>query len=183
MYRIFRFIIFGISLLLAACAPKNISLFPTSTPPPTAEVTPSPEPVSAMDTPTVAPTTTPKNLSAANADVIFVRAIQSADGSWAFHVTVSHPDTGWEDYADGWDILTLDGTQLKIRKSDEFTRLLAHPHVDEQPFTRSQSDIIIPEEITQIIVRAHDLVDGYGGKEIVVDLEKDSGEGFEVERK
>jgi hypothetical protein len=32
-------------------------------------------------------------------------------------------------------------------------------------------------------VRAHDLVDGYGGKEIVVDLEKDSGEGFEVERK
>ena len=134
-----------------------------------------------MDTPTVPPTATS---SAANADVTFVRAIQTADGSWTFHVTVSHPDRGWEDYADGWDLLTLDGTQLKIRESDTFTRLLAHPHEeDEQPFTRSQSGIIIPENVTQVIVRAHDIVDGFGGKEIIVDLEKDFGEGFKVERK
>ncbi len=119
--------------------------------------------------------------STANADVTYVLAVQAADGSWTFHVTISHPDTGWDDYADGW-VVTLDGIQLKIRESDEFTRLLAHPHVDEQPFTHSQSGIIIPENITQVIARAHDIMDGFGGQEIVVDLEKDSGEGFEVER-
>jgi hypothetical protein len=53
--------------------------------------------------------------------------------------------------------------------------------VDEQPFTRSQSGIVIQEDITKVIARAHDIVDGFGGKEIIVDLEKDSGEGFEVE--
>ena len=36
---------------------------------------------------------------AGNADVLFVRTVQAADGTWTFHVTVEHPDAGWEDYA------------------------------------------------------------------------------------
>ena len=181
------FVLFLMSLLLAACGTQSTFAPPTSTPPPTKQIVPSPEPAPVLDTPmpteTALPPTSAPSTSTANADVTFVRAIQTADGSWTFHVTVSHPDTGWEDYADGWDILTLDGTQLKIRESDEFTRQLTHPHVNEQPFTRSQSGIIIPEVVTQVIVRAHDIVDGFGGQEIVVDLEKDSGDGFEVEKK
>jgi hypothetical protein len=117
-----------------------------------------------------------------NADVTYVRAVQAADGSWTFHVTVSHPDTGWDDYADGWDVLTPDGTVLKPDSESPFTRLLLHPHVDEQPFTRSQSAITIPEGVTQVRVRAHDLVDGFGGREVVVDLTASSGESFEVVR-
>ncbi len=40
--------------------------------------------------------------SIANADVLFVRAVQDPElNSWTFHVTVQHPDTGWDDYADG----------------------------------------------------------------------------------
>ena len=172
------FVLFLMSLLLAACGTQSTPVPSTSTPLPTERIIPSLEPAPVMDTATAPPTATS---SAANADVTFVRAIQAADGSWTFHVTVSHPDTGWDDYADGWDILTLNGTQLKIREGDVFTRLLAHPHVDEQPFTRSQSGIVIQEDITKVIARAHDIVDGFGGKEIIVDLEKDSGEGFEVE--
>jgi hypothetical protein len=115
-----------------------------------------------------------------------VRAIQTAVDSgqgsvWIFHVTVEHPDTGWEDYADGWDVLTPDGTVLKPDPDSPFTRLLLHPHENEQPFTRSQSGITIPPGVTQVRVRAHDLVDGYGGREIVVDLSIPAGEGFEVE--
>ena len=128
---------------------------PTSSPLPTVEIVPASEPAAIMETSTLPLTTT------ANADVTYVRAIQAADGSWTFHVTVSHPDTGWDDYANGWDIVTLDGSKLKVQERDEFTRLLAHPHVDEQPFTRSQSGIIIPENITQVVVRAHDIVDGF----------------------
>ena len=119
---------------------------------------------------------------AANADVLHVRAAQAADGTWTFYVTVAHPDTGWEDYADGWDVVTPDGTVLKPNPDSPFTRLLTHPHETEQPFTRSQSGIAIPPEVTEVRVRAHDLVDGFGGREVVVDLTAASGPDFEVER-
>jgi len=112
-----------------------------------------------------------------------VRAVQAEDGTWTFHVTVEHPDTGWEDYADGWDVVTPDGTVLKPDPDSPFTRLLLHPHETEQPFTRSQSGIEIPEGVGQVRVRAHDLVDGYGGREVLVDFTVAQGEGFEVEAK
>lgn len=60
------------------------------------------------------------------ADVLFVRARLQADGTWVFEVTVKHEDTGWEHYADLWEVLTPDGEVLA-------TRELAHPHVKEQP--------------------------------------------------
>ena len=112
----------------------------------------------------------------------FVRASRASDGSWSFTVTVSHPDTGWEDYADGWDVVTPDGTVLKPDANSPFTRLLLHPHETEQPFTRSQSGVAVPQDVTQVTVRAHDLVDGFGGKEVVVDLTVASGPDFEVEQ-
>ena len=119
---------------------------------------------------------------AANADVIQVRAVLEEDGTWTFHVTVSHPDTGWDDYADGWDVVTEVGEVLKASSSDAFTRLLLHPHENEQPFTRSQSKIVVPDGVTTLIVRAHDLVDGYGGIEISLDLSTESGPGYVIER-
>jgi hypothetical protein len=109
------------------------------------------------------------------ADILFVRTRLQANGTWTFEVTVHHEDTGWEHYADRWEVLTADGEVLA-------TRVLAHPHVDEQPFTRSQSGILIPEEVSQLQVRAHDLVHGYGGREVVVDLSTAEGEDFEVVR-
>ena len=117
-----------------------------------------------------------------NADVTHVRAVLEESGAWTFYATIEHPDTGWDDYADGWDVVTPDGTVLKVNPDDPFTRLLAHPHENEQPFTRSQRGIIIPDGVTQVSVRAHDIVDGFGGQEILVNLEINSGLGFEVER-
>ncbi|MFO7944835.1 MAG: hypothetical protein R6U51_11105 [Anaerolineales bacterium] len=118
-----------------------------------------------------------------NADVVHVRAVKdNEENTWTFSVTVQHPDQGWDDYADGWDVVTPDGVVLKADPEEPFTRLLLHPHVEEQPFTRSQSSISIPSNVTEVRVRAHDLVDGYGGKEILVDLTRNSGPGYEVER-
>ena len=129
---------------------------------------------------TVSETTKADPVSNGNADVTYVRAERAVDGSWTFYITVQHPDTGWEDYADGWDIVLPDGEIIKPDPDSEFTRTLLHPHIDEQPFTRSQSKIKIPPGVTTIRVRAHDLVDGFGGEEIVVDIKIESGPGFEV---
>jgi hypothetical protein len=141
---------------------------PTPTPPtiPTSQPTPFPEP-----TPSV---------SAANADVLFVRATETSPHVWTFSVTVAHPDSGWEDYANGWDVLLPNGTVLLPDADSSFTRLLLHPHENEQPFTRSQSNIVIPADVTEVRVRAHDLVHGFGGKEVVVDLTAVSTDQFET---
>ena len=118
----------------------------------------------------------------ADADVIAVKAIDRGDQGWTFHVTVAHPDTGWEDYCNGWDVVTQDGMVLKNDESDPFTRLLFHPHETEQPFTRSQSGLRIPQGTSTVVVRAHDIVHGFGGKEVEIDLASDSGPGYEISR-
>ena len=74
--------------------------------------------------------------------------------SWRFDVTVTHPDTGWDHYADGWRIEDADGNVLGMR-------VLAHPHVNEQPFTRSLSNVIVPDGTIKVFVRARCIVDGW----------------------
>ncbi|HKJ26712.1 MAG TPA: hypothetical protein VJ965_03660 [Anaerolineales bacterium] len=139
----------------------------------------------ACDAESILPTTTPvptSDAAAANADVIFVQAVEEEEGTWTFTVTIEHPDTGWEDYADGWDVVLSNGEVLKPDGDSPFTRLLTHPHENEQPFTRSQSGIVIPTGVNEVVVRAHDLVDGFGGQTVVVQLNQSSGLNFEVER-
>lgn len=109
--------------------------------------------------------------AAGNADVIKVEVRQTALETWHFSVTVRHPDSGWEKYADGWDVVLPDGTVIKPAPNEAFTRTLWHPHVNEQPFTRSQGGIKIPASIKRVTVRAHVKPDGFGGKEIQVELQ------------
>ena len=102
---------------------------------------------------------------AGEADVVAVEVSQSANGTWRFDVTVAHADEGWDHYADQWDVLAPDGTVLG-------ERVLAHPHVTEQPFTRSLSGVVIPPEIDTVTIRARDSVHGYGGIEMTVPIER-----------
>ncbi len=157
--------------------PSPLSTSPLA--PTTPAETPAPEPTATGPTSSAADEET---AGKANADVVFVKAALEDGDTWTFHVTVAHPDTGWEDYADGWDVVLPDGTVVKPNPDDPFTRLLLHPHETEQPFTRSQSNIEIPPDVTVVTVRAHDLVAGWGGQEIMVDLTQAEGSGFEVVR-
>lgn len=118
----------------------------------------------------------------ADADVEFVRAVNNGNDTWTFHVTVAHPDTGWNNYADGWDVVLPTGIVIKPDADSPYTRLLLHPHENEQPFTRSQSNIYIPPDVTTVRVRAHDILHGWGGHEVTVDLTTDAGENYRVER-
>ena len=98
---------------------------------------------------------------AGEADVLDVRISRSGAGTYSFAVTVRHGDTGWDHYADRWEVVAPDGTVLG-------TRVLLHPHEHEQPFTRSTSGVRIPDGIETVTVRAHDSVDGLGGIEMSV---------------
>ena len=98
---------------------------------------------------------------AGQADIIAVEIKQTGADTYFFKVTVQHADEGWDHYADKWDVVAPDGRILG-------TRTLFHPHVGEQPFTRSLSDVKIPEPITEVTVRAHDSVHKYGGKTVKV---------------
>lgn len=80
-----------------------------------------------------------------------------------FSVTLQHEDTGWEHYANQWDVVTLDNEVIG-------TRVLYHPHVDEQPFTRSLSGVSVPKSISQVKIRAKDLKHGYASQEYLVNI-------------
>ncbi|OEJ67594.1 hypothetical protein [Magnetovibrio blakemorei] len=100
---------------------------------------------------------------AGQADVMNVDVQISADGTYRFDVTVQHADTGWDHYADAFEIVSPKGDVLG-------TRVLLHPHETEQPFTRSLSGVNIPEDVKDVDVRAHDKVHGVGGKVVRVGL-------------
>ncbi|WP_457649856.1 hypothetical protein [Profundibacter sp.] len=80
--------------------------------------------------------------------------IRPSSNGYDLAVTLKHPDTGWDHYADGWEVLDADGKRLGYR-------LLAHPHVHEQPFTRSLGGVNIPKGTEKIFIRPHCLVDGW----------------------
>ncbi len=94
--------------------------------------------------------------SAVAADPAVVERVEARPGGdgWTVSVTLSHGDTGWDDYADGWRVELPDGTVLG-------TRELLHPHVNEQPFTRTLSDVAIPRGTARIAIRARTSTTGW----------------------
>ncbi|WP_325894424.1 hypothetical protein [Grimontia sp. NTOU-MAR1] len=99
---------------------------------------------------------------AGKADVVNATATKSGE-SYRFSATVAHADKGWDHYADAWRVVTAEGEVLG-------TRVLHHPHVNEQPFTRSLSGVMIPDDIAEVNVEAHDSLHGWGGKQFKVTL-------------
>lgn len=100
---------------------------------------------------------------AGEADVVDVSVKKSGNNKYYFSVTVRHADEGWDHYADKWDVVAPDGKVLG-------TRILQHPHVDEQPFTRSLSGVDIPDTTDTVTIRAHDSVHEYGGKTVTIEV-------------
>lgn len=90
---------------------------------------------------------------AGEVEIVDAKARVNAVGAYTFSVTLKHGDTGWDHYANAWDVVTPDGKVLGKRK-------LLHPHVDEQPFTRSLSGVKIPADVKTVKIRAYDKVHG-----------------------
>ena len=108
-------------------------------------------------------------------DVEIVKVAMKASGEqWRANVTLKHADTGWEHYADAWRVMTEEGKLLG-------TRVLYHPHVNEQPFTRSLS-LAIPKDMGVVYVEAHDKVHGWSKQRVRIDLNSTSGDRYTVSR-
>lgn len=104
--------------------------------------------------------------SVAEADDVKVLAADFQKGSnnrWSVSVTLEHGDTGWDHYADNWRVVDVEGNILG-------DRVLAHPHVDEQPFTRSLHSVVVPENINTVYVEAHDKVHGWSPVRLTANL-------------
>lgn len=102
---------------------------------------------------------------AGQVQIVDARARPDGDGSYRFDVTLRHTDSGWDHYADKWEVI---GTDRRILGE----RVLLHPHVNEQPFTRSLGGVTIPAAIRQVQIRAHDNVHGYADGEFTVELSR-----------
>ncbi len=86
----------------------------------------------------------------------------AASGGYKLDVTVSSPYDTPDRYADGWRVLAA-GTKRVLGKHS-----LAHGHADEQPFTRTQDALIIPDGIDKITVEGRDQKNGFGGQTVDV---------------
>ena len=73
--------------------------------------------------------------------------------NYTFAVTVNSLDTGCDNYADWWEVVTPEGELI-------YRRVLLHSHVDEQPFQRTGGTVDIQSE-QEVIVRVHMSPGGY----------------------
>lgn len=108
------------------------------------------------------------------AQVKFVSATRSTNSTWSFSVTIRHGDEGWNHYADLW-VITDPETGDVLGE-----RILAHPHVNEQPFIRSLSGVELPEGQRFLEFSAKCTRHGFEGRRIIVDLEIEEGEDYRV---
>jgi hypothetical protein len=99
----------------------------------------------------------------AEAPVVTAATVRTDGAGAQFDVTLTHPDTGWDHYADAWRVETPSGDVLGIRE-------LAHPHVEEQPFTRSLSGVVLPDSVKAVVIRARCKVDGWSDEGFTLQL-------------
>jgi hypothetical protein len=81
-----------------------------------------------------------------------------------FDVTLRHADSGWDHYADQWRVMDPELNTLGVRT-------LLHPHVDEQPFTRSLHGVKIPPHVSSVIVEGRDTVHGVSRHKFRLELD------------
>ena len=105
----------------------------------------------------------PPHSFAGEVEIVNAIAIPGEGGNYRIEVTLRHADSGWDHYADGWEVLAPDGRRLG-------ERTLYHPHVDEQPFTRALTGVRVPLGTDHLLIRAHDKVHGHSRQLFRLDL-------------
>mgnify|MGYP001129214577 CR=1 FL=1 len=111
--------------------------------------------------------------TAGEVEIIDVEFEKSGRG-WDVRTTLRHSDAGWDHYADAWRIVSADGQVVG-------TRILHHPHVNEQPFTRSLH-LTIPRNLHTVYIEARDSKHGWSPQRVEVDLRRTRGPKYRIRR-
>ncbi len=95
-----------------------------------------------------------------------IDATATFDGeTWTIAATLSSPYDTPERYADSWRVVGPDGTVYG-------ERFLTHDHANEQPFTRQQTGIVIPDDVDVVTIEGRDQQYGWGGGMFELTLER-----------
>ncbi len=113
-------------------------------------------------------------IRAGEVDIVSAEFNKNLNNTWNVDITLRHEDTGWSHYADNWRVVDAEGNILG-------DRVLYHPHVNEQPFTRSLSNITLPKGTRTVYIEAHDKEHGWTKKRLRIDLNKSAGGILKVE--
>ncbi len=116
------------------------------------------------------------NANAGDVRILAADFHKTGNNLWSVDVTLKHHDTGWDHYADNWRVVDDKGKILG-------DRVLYHPHVMEQPFTRSLNNVKILKDTQTVYIEAHDKVHGWTQKRLAVDLSKITQGRLRVEAK
>ncbi|MFK5981571.1 MAG: hypothetical protein QM499_01555 [Flavobacteriaceae bacterium] len=89
------------------------------------------------------------------AEVVSV-SVSGDENNYTFSVGILSTETGCEQYANWWEVISEDGELI-------YRRILGHSHVNEQPFVRSGGVVEISNNQT-VIIRAHMNTSSFGTK-------------------
>jgi hypothetical protein len=153
-------LLLGIALsLTAAC---TTSPEPTHTAQP-ATIPPTPPPEPTPTPPTLPPQEAWRDLDLRFAHILDVSFTFLEPSRIRFDVTLVHDDDGEApSYADWWQVEDPSGFVLG-------QRILTHAH-GTQPFTRSAT-IDLPANLDWVVLRGHDMLHGFGGQVIRLNLQ------------
>jgi len=84
---------------------------------------------------------------ASDAKIIKASAEMTSAKKFNITVTVEHDDEGWDHYANAWRVFGPEGDLIG-------ERVLHHPHVKEQPFTRSLLGLSVPAKVREVVIVA-----------------------------
>ncbi len=108
------------------------------------------------------------NIATASDVKILAADLHNSHGNiWSVRVTLKHGDSGWDHYADNWRVVDGENNILG-------DRVLYHPHINEQPFTRGLGNVKIADGTTIVYIEAHDKVHGWTSNRLKIDLLKAS---------
>ena len=148
-----RFLSIALALMLASCATQSPSANDSSQP--TEPEATSPSQAEDVSQPDESPQT--EEIAQAEdmlATVTATEVTTGDPGAYTFSVTIQSQETGCDQYANWWEVVSEEGDLI-------YRRILAHSHVDEQPFSRTGGPVAIQPD-QPVIVRAHMDPQGYG---------------------
>lgn len=86
------------------------------------------------------------------------------DGAgWTVRALIRHPDSGWDHYASGWQVLAPDGTVLGFAE-------ITHPHLEGEPIQEELTGITLPDGADHLMIRVRCTLDGWSARFFRLDL-------------